>query len=229
MAVLGAGAPGADLGQAGVALDLDAPALVVGEVEVEDVQLVGGQQVQVAQDVVLGQEVPGDVEHHAAPAEAGFVLDDDRRNLPGAARGERGAPEDVRAEELAEGLRAPEDAGRGAARDAYGVRLDGQAVALGGERLVEGEHDAPPVGAGARTVAGAGAGAVALGKGSPVAGPSVARSQRATPWVPGPAVSGWCSRAGTVRRRPRPGCAGPGPDRGPRGPRRPRRGGSRVS
>ncbi len=28
------------------------------------------------------------------------------------------------------------------------------------------------------------------GKGSPVAGPSVARSQRATPWVPGPAVSG---------------------------------------
>lgn len=165
MAVLGAGAPGAGLGQARVALDLDAPALVVGEVQVEDVQLVGGQQVQVAQDVVLGQEVPGDVEHHAAPAEAGLVLDDDGRDLPGAARGEGCAPEGVGAEELTEGLRAPEDAGRGAAGDTDGVRLDGQAVALGGERGVEVQHDALPGGAGARAVARPGAGAVALGEG----------------------------------------------------------------
>jgi hypothetical protein len=54
----GAGAPGADLGEPGVALDLDAPALVVGEVEVEDVEFVGGEEVEVAQDVVLGHEVP---------------------------------------------------------------------------------------------------------------------------------------------------------------------------
>ncbi|CAM5616284.1 hypothetical protein SGRI78S_02605 [Streptomyces griseus subsp. griseus] len=165
MAVLGARAPGADLGQARVALDLDAPALVVGEVEVEDVQLVRGQQVQVAQDVFLGQEVPRDVEHHAAPAEAGLVLDDDRRDLPGAARGEGSAPEGVRAEELPERLRAPEDAGRGAAGDAHGGRPDLQAVRLRGERLVQGQHDALPVRAGSRAVARARAGAVARGQG----------------------------------------------------------------
>jgi hypothetical protein len=41
-----------------VTLDLDAPALVVGEVEVEDVELVGGEQVEVAQHAFFGHEVP---------------------------------------------------------------------------------------------------------------------------------------------------------------------------
>ena len=58
--------PRADLGEPRVALDLDPPALVVGEVQVQDVELVRGQQVDEAQHVVLGHEVPGDVEH-AAP------------------------------------------------------------------------------------------------------------------------------------------------------------------
>ncbi len=39
--------------------------------EVEDVEFVGGHEIQVAQHAVLGHEVPGDVEHQAAPAEAG--------------------------------------------------------------------------------------------------------------------------------------------------------------
>src|SRR5690606_35334873 len=53
--------------------------------------------------------------------------------------------EGVRAEELTQGLRAPEEAGRGAARQVDGGRRDVEAVALGYEHAVEGE----PYGSGA--------------------------------------------------------------------------------
>lgn len=71
MAEFRAGPPGADLGQPGIPLDLDPPALIVRQMEVEDVQFVRGHQIQIAQDAFLGHEVPGDVEHEAPPAEAG--------------------------------------------------------------------------------------------------------------------------------------------------------------
>ena len=62
--------PGAHLGQLRVLLDLDAPALVLGEVPVEDVELVQRHQVQVLEQELLGHEVAAHVEVAAAPGEA---------------------------------------------------------------------------------------------------------------------------------------------------------------
>ena len=48
-------------------VDLQPPALIVGQVQVQDVELVERGEVDEAQDVVDAEEVPGDVEHDAAP------------------------------------------------------------------------------------------------------------------------------------------------------------------
>ena len=55
--------------------DLDPPALVVGEVQVEAVHLVERQQVDVALHIVGREEVARHVEHRPAPAEARPVHD----------------------------------------------------------------------------------------------------------------------------------------------------------
>ena len=62
------GAGGSELGKE---LALDAEALILGEVPVEDVELHGGHGVEVALDDVDRLEVAADVDHQAAPAEAG--------------------------------------------------------------------------------------------------------------------------------------------------------------
>ena len=77
--------------------DRDPPALVVGQVQVQDVELVERGEVDQAQDVVDAEEVARDVEHEAAPAVARRVLDHARRDRrrragaawPGRARGPR--------------------------------------------------------------------------------------------------------------------------------------------
>lgn len=107
MADFGAFPPAAGPGQLRVARDLDPPALVVGEVEVQDVELVGGEQIEVAQHPVLGQEVPCDIEQHAAPGETGSVLDGLLRQDGRAPGCERRAAEGVRAEELTQRLVLP--------------------------------------------------------------------------------------------------------------------------
>lgn len=138
VAEFGARPPGPDLGEPRVAPDLHPPALVVRQVQVQDVQFVRGHQVELAQDGVLGQEVPGDVEQHAAPGEAGGVLDAQvRQALPGR-RAHGGPPEGVGAEELAQGLGAPEDAGRVTAPDLNAPGGDDvQPVGLGAQRVVQ--------------------------------------------------------------------------------------------
>ena len=72
------GAPGRELG---VALELDAPALVVGEVPVKHVHLVQCQPVDVFLDIGHREEVAHHVEQHAAVAEAGSVVDAPGRNV----------------------------------------------------------------------------------------------------------------------------------------------------
>ncbi|CAM3661088.1 hypothetical protein STAL104432_27240 [Streptomyces albus] len=135
----GAGPPGAGPGEARIAVDLDAPALVVGQVEVEDVELVGGEQVEDAQDTVLGQEVPGDVQHQAAPGVAGRVLDAAGGQLPdgpvdGAAEGGGRQP-------LAQGVGGVVESGGVTAgeSDAFGRHL--HAVGGGAQLLVEVQLD----------------------------------------------------------------------------------------
>ena len=136
--------PGADVSQLRVALDLDAPALIVGEVPVEDVELVQRQQIQVLADGFLGHEMACDVEVAAAPGEARPVLDIQRGHPPGDVRHPR-APEDRRWKQLQQCLCAACDAG-GAARDQSDLPgSHAEAVALVAERAhvrLEPEDDA---------------------------------------------------------------------------------------
>lgn len=71
----------ADFGELRILLDLDSPALVVGEVPVERVQLVHRHEVDEAVDFALLHKVAGGVEHESAPLEAGGVFDFDGAEL----------------------------------------------------------------------------------------------------------------------------------------------------
>ena len=76
----GAAAAGADFGEEGIFFDLDAPALVFGEVPVEIVHFMQGDEVDIAFDEFDGEEVAAAVEVEAAPGEAGVVVDGDGGN-----------------------------------------------------------------------------------------------------------------------------------------------------
>ncbi|PPA57619.1 hypothetical protein BAW75_04410 [Micromonospora chalcea] len=65
----------AHLGEPGPGVDGDPPALVVGEVQVQVVELVPGQVVDHPQHVLDGEEVPGHVEHGAPVGETRTVDD----------------------------------------------------------------------------------------------------------------------------------------------------------
>jgi hypothetical protein len=79
------------LGQLRIALDLHAPALVIGQVPMEGVELVRGHRVEHALDLVQALEMPCRVEHETAPAEAWRVLDlHCRQHAVAAAGGELG-------------------------------------------------------------------------------------------------------------------------------------------
>src|SRR3989449_6116977 len=63
----------AQRGELGEARDFDSPALVVREMEMEDIELVAGDEVERAQHGGLRMEVPRDVEHEPAVTEARSV------------------------------------------------------------------------------------------------------------------------------------------------------------
>ena len=71
---LGLIAPGADFRELGILLDLDPPALVFGEVPVQRVQLVGGQQVDAMFDERLAEEVPAFVQQQSPPGKPAAYL-----------------------------------------------------------------------------------------------------------------------------------------------------------
>ena len=75
------GTPCPTLRQFGVALDFDAPALVIGQVQVQAVHLVVGQHVHLLLQVFQAIEVPAAVEHQSAPLVAGIVGDGECRQL----------------------------------------------------------------------------------------------------------------------------------------------------
>ena len=56
-------------------LDLDAPALVVGEMQMQPIELIECQQIDVPLDVFYPEEMARDVEHRATPREAGTIDD----------------------------------------------------------------------------------------------------------------------------------------------------------
>src|SRR5262249_24949279 len=68
-------APRADFRESWILLDLDPPALVLGEMPVQRVQLVDREQVDRMLDEFLAEEVPAFVKEQPTPCEAGFVFD----------------------------------------------------------------------------------------------------------------------------------------------------------
>src|SRR4029077_822378 len=92
------------------AVDGDPPALVVGQVQVEVVDLVAGHLVDVALDLRDGEEVPRDVEHGAPVGQARVV--DDRAALDAPRPGRDGRAHDGRGQEFEQGLHAGEQACR---------------------------------------------------------------------------------------------------------------------
>jgi len=125
----GLGPPGPHLGELGVLADLDPPALVVGQVPVEPVHLVQGQEVDVLQYEFLGHEVAGHVQVHAPPTEPGLVFDLHAGDPPRDRLGP-GPAEDLRGQELSQGLHAVEHAGLRCRLDPRLCRRDDQAIAL---------------------------------------------------------------------------------------------------
>ena len=65
---------GTDSGQLGTALHLDAPALIVGQVPMEVVELMQRHKVDIALDVIHGEEVAHHIEQQTTILEAGIVL-----------------------------------------------------------------------------------------------------------------------------------------------------------
>ena len=69
----------ANLGETGTGLDLDSPALVIREMQVQPVQLVQRHEVDEALHIASREEVPRYVEHHSAPLVARCIGDASRR------------------------------------------------------------------------------------------------------------------------------------------------------
>ena len=131
----------ADFRQAGIFLDLDAPALVVREVEVEDIHLVGSHQVDELQHFLLGQEVAPDVHHGPSVGEAGRVFDADSRDfqrfperLPGIIN--------LRRKQLQQRLHAIEPSGsRSVGRDVDALSVHYKPVGFVGQGAVHGQAE----------------------------------------------------------------------------------------
>ena len=75
--------PRGDVRELRILLDLDAPALIVGEMPVEPVELVHRHQIQMFPDELERHEVTRDVEVRSSPGEPRHVLDRYRGHAPG--------------------------------------------------------------------------------------------------------------------------------------------------
>ena len=124
--------------QVGKSLHLETPALVVGEMPVELVAAVQGQQVEIALDDVDGEEMTGTVEVHAAIAEAGRIVDGGIGKQDGRLGFYR--------QTLTQGLDATEDALGLGGLDGDAFLVDGEGIGLAGQSvgLI---HEAEPDGA----------------------------------------------------------------------------------
>ena len=150
-------AAGGARGQLGMRADREAEALVVGQVPVEDVEPVEREEVDVALDEILVEEMPGDVEVHRAVAIRGSVLDVEARERGNADVGRGRRERDrSRARELRERLGRIEQPCRMARMDERAVggdvervrlvvraprRLEGGVALRGRGRRIEPEHD----------------------------------------------------------------------------------------
>ena len=117
-------APGPDLSEARVALDFDAPALVLGEVPVKAVHFVLGHQVEVAFDEFDVKKVAADVQVHSAVGKGGLVAHGHGGQRLAAVLG------------LDQGLDSVKDGGSGTSSDHNLALADAQCVGLGRNALL---------------------------------------------------------------------------------------------
>ena len=119
-----AGTPGALRGQLGVFLDFDAPALVFGDVPVEAVHAMQGNQVNIFLHELQGEEMACAVEMHATIAEARLIGNGDCGQAHGLwLLGEHG-------QRLAKRLDATEHASRGLSADGDALGRNADLVAF---------------------------------------------------------------------------------------------------
>ena len=125
-------APGAHLGEPWVFLDFHAPSLVVGDMEMEGIDMVQRQHVEILLHEVDAKEVAAHVEMHPTIGKPWFVGHHDSRNLylRGSGYGER----------LAQGLHAIEHALGGKSFYPHLFLIHGDAVALLGRHFLVGLH-----------------------------------------------------------------------------------------
>ena len=121
--------PGANFGEFRILLDLDAPAVVVGEMPVEDIELQKGHFVQTGLDLIPVEKMPGNIKHEAAPGDPGRILDADTGDLF------------VR-HQLPDRLAAIEGPGRRGGGDGRALRGNLERVAFGRQAIDFLEHDA---------------------------------------------------------------------------------------
>ena len=139
--IVTATALGTDGGEERILLNLGTPALVVGQVPVEDVHLVDGHQVYHLLDFVYGKEVAADVQHKATVGKTGLVIDSCHGKRIGDASLAGLAQYHIGRQQAHEGLHGIVGAlGRGGL---YGNTVCGdvQHVALLGDVLVLGDGD----------------------------------------------------------------------------------------
>ena len=132
----------------GIFGDLDAPALVVRQVPVQAVHLVEGEHVDDALHLCLVEEVARHVEHVAAVAEQGLVVDVKSGHTP-IGRGGGSAGKEGGGQQLAERLQTVEETGARRSADFYAVGGDGEFVGFSTQAAI-GEQ-AHGTGFGART------------------------------------------------------------------------------
>src|SRR5205807_4433468 len=135
--------PRAYLGEPWILADLDAPPLVVGQVQVHPVELMERGEIDELLHELLRHEVARHVQVYAPPPEPREVLDGYGGNRPDGGRHPRLA-EDGRREQLAQGLDRVERPCRLRRADRDATRSDVQPVPLRAEarqRRVEPERD----------------------------------------------------------------------------------------
>ena len=128
----------ADVGKFGMGFQFDAPALVVGKVEVEFVDFVVGEQVDIAFDSVGGNPCACNIEQYTAIGETRGVLNMATDDLGGQV--ERSGIDGWR-KQLEERLYAVEYTAVVATRDNYAIAVDIKAVCLTSEVMVEAQGD----------------------------------------------------------------------------------------
>ncbi len=138
----------ADPGQPRSRCDGEAPTLVVGQVEMQAVELVEREEVDQALELADAEEVARDVEHHPSPGEPRPVVDGDDGDLPRA----RSSPRrlDRIGQELPQRLDAADEPGRRARGERHECRRDRQPVSLLPEGAVTGAEGDDDVAAGGR-------------------------------------------------------------------------------